>query len=265
MAVRRAWAQPALLTFLVAAVGWTMGTLELTQALMTTAGGRFETQSSARASAFLVAFGLSKAAGNFVAGWLADRAGRKPTMALGWAAGAAVPPLLYFARSWSVVVSTDIFLGLNQALCWATGIFALLDLLGPSRRALAVGLLEAAGYSAIAISRPVVTAVGGCSVEARERFRSCLRHARSPALVSLAATSFRVHCAAFGVLGWRPPRGKGDDDAQLALSAWVHADAFTGEEGKRRKKALRKNKIPRTRLFERWRPVSPLCRRWRST
>lgn len=74
------------------------------------------------------------------------------------------------------------------------------------------------------------------SVEARERFRSCLRHARSPALVSLAATSFRVHCAAFGVLGWRPPRGKGDDDAQLALSAWVHADAFTGEEGKRRKK-----------------------------
>lgn len=170
MAVRRAWAQPALLTFLVAAVGWTMGTLELTQALMTTAGGRFETQSSARASAFLVAFGLSKAAGNFVAGWLADRAGRKPTMALGWAAGAAVPPLLYFARSWGVVVSTDIFLGLNQALCWATGIFALLDLLGPSRRALAVGLLEAAGYSAIAISRPVVTAVGGCSVEARERF-----------------------------------------------------------------------------------------------
>lgn len=170
MAIPRTLVQPALLVFLVTAVGWTMGTLELTQALMTTAGGRFETRSSARASAFLVAFGISKAAGNLLAGWLADRAGRKSAMALGWACGAAVPPILYFARSWSVVVSSDVLLGLNQALCWATGIFALLDLLGPSRRALAVGLLEAAGYSAIAISRPIVTAVGGCSVEARERF-----------------------------------------------------------------------------------------------
>jgi hypothetical protein len=74
------------------------------------------------------------------------------------------------------------------------------------------------------------------SVEARERFRACLRQARSPALVSLAAKSFRAHCAAFGTLGWRPARGKGDEETHLALSAWVHADAFTGDEGKRRKK-----------------------------
>jgi hypothetical protein len=74
------------------------------------------------------------------------------------------------------------------------------------------------------------------SVEARERFRLCLRHAHSSAAVSLAAKSLRVHCAAFGTLGWRPPRGKGDEDADLAMSAWVHADAFTGEDGKRHKK-----------------------------
>lgn len=74
------------------------------------------------------------------------------------------------------------------------------------------------------------------SREARERFRSALRHAHCAALVSLAARSFRQHCAAFGILGWRPPRGKGEEDTQLALSAWVHADAFKGEKGKTSKK-----------------------------
>jgi len=170
MAALRSYPQPLLVAFLVAAVGWTMGSLELTQALMTTAGGRFETQSSSRANAFLVAFGLSKAASNIVAGWLADSAGRRPTMAIGWVAGAAVPPILYYARAWSIVVSTDVLLGINQAFCWATGIFVLMDLFGPNRRALAVGLLETVGYSTIALSRPIIAAVGGCSAETRENF-----------------------------------------------------------------------------------------------
>lgn len=163
------WLDGSLLAFLVVATGWNMGSLEMTQALMTTQGGRFATSSSTQASAFLVSFGISKAASNLLAGRLADWAGRRPTMVLGWIAGAAVPPLLFLAQSWGIVVASDLLLGVNQAFCWSCAIFGLLDLLGPSRRALAVGIAETLGYAAIAASRPILTSTGGCSAETRER------------------------------------------------------------------------------------------------
>jgi len=153
--------QPALWALLVAATGWVMGSVELTQALMTTAGGRFETASGLRSSAFLVSFGLSKAASNLVVGWLADRAGRRTAMAVGWLAGAAVAPMIHFAQTWEVVVASDVLLGIQQSFCWSAGIFAMLDLLGPSRRGLAIGLLETLGYIAIAASRSAIAAAGG--------------------------------------------------------------------------------------------------------
>ncbi|EOD19286.1 hypothetical protein EMIHUDRAFT_243014 [Emiliania huxleyi CCMP1516] len=153
--------QPALWALLVAATGWVMGSVELTQALMTTAGGRFETASGLRSSAFLVSFGLSKAASNLVVGWLADRAGRRTAMAVGWLAGAAVAPMIHFAQAWEVVVASDVLLGIQQSFCWSAGIFAMLDLLGPSRRGLAIGLLETLGYIAIAASRSAIAAAGG--------------------------------------------------------------------------------------------------------
>ena len=43
---------------------------------------------------FLVAFGLTKAVTNLVAGALADRVGRKPVLVAGWLVGMPVPFLL---------------------------------------------------------------------------------------------------------------------------------------------------------------------------
>ena len=53
---------------------------------------------------YIVAFGLTKAATNFLAGALADRYGRKPVLVAGWLVGLPVPLLIIWpppgAGSW---------------------------------------------------------------------------------------------------------------------------------------------------------------------
>jgi MFS family permease len=102
--------------------------------------------------AFLVAFGLTKAVANLVAGALADRIGRRPVLIAGWVVGLPVPFLLIAAPDWSWVVAANILLGVNQGLTWSTTVLMKIDLVGPRRRGLALGLNEAAGYLAVAIT-----------------------------------------------------------------------------------------------------------------
>jgi MFS family permease len=99
---------------------------------------------------FLVAFGITKAAVNALAGWLADRFGRKPVLVWGWVAGLPVPLLIMWAPSWSWVVVANVLLGVNQGLTWSTTVNMKIDLVGPGRRGLAMGLNEASGYGAVA-------------------------------------------------------------------------------------------------------------------
>jgi MFS family permease len=101
---------------------------------------------------YIVAFGLAKAATNFLAGALADRYGRKPVLVAGWLAGLPVPLLLIWAPSWGWIVAANVLLGVNQGLCWSTTVIMKIDLAGPERRGLAMGLNEAAGYLAVAIT-----------------------------------------------------------------------------------------------------------------
>jgi MFS family permease len=101
---------------------------------------------------YIVAFGLTKAATNFVAGTLADRYGRKPVLVAGWLIGLPVPLLLIWAPSWGWVVAANVLLGVNQGLCWSTTVIMKIDLAGPRRRGLAMGLNEAAGYLAVALT-----------------------------------------------------------------------------------------------------------------
>jgi MFS family permease len=101
---------------------------------------------------YIVAFGLTKAASNFVAGTLADRYGRKPVLITGWLIGLPVPLLLIWAPSWAWVVAANVLLGVNQGLCWSTTVIMKIDLAGPERRGLAMGLNEAAGYLAVALT-----------------------------------------------------------------------------------------------------------------
>ena len=99
---------------------------------------------------FIVAFGLTKALTNLAAGALSDRYGRKPVLVAGWLLGVPVPVLLIWAPSWGWVIASNILLGINQGLTWSTTIVMKIDLVGPARRGLAMGLNEAAGYTAVA-------------------------------------------------------------------------------------------------------------------
>jgi MFS family permease len=99
---------------------------------------------------FIVAFGITKALTNLVAGTLADRVGRKPVLVAGWLVGVPVPLLLMWAPAWGWVVVANVLLGVNQGLTWSTTVIMKIDLAGPERRGLAMGLNEAAGYGALA-------------------------------------------------------------------------------------------------------------------
>ena len=99
---------------------------------------------------FIVAFGITKAATNLAAGALSDRYGRKPVLVAGWLIGLPVPLLLIWAPSWGWIIAANILLGVNQGLTWSTTIVMKIDLVGPARRGLAMGLNEAAGYLAVA-------------------------------------------------------------------------------------------------------------------
>ena len=101
---------------------------------------------------FIVAFGIVKAATNFFAGTLSDRYGRKPVLVAGWIVGVPVPLLLMWAPSWAWVVFANVLLGINQGLTWSTTVIMKIDLVGPARRGFAMGLNEAAGYGAVAVT-----------------------------------------------------------------------------------------------------------------
>lgn len=100
--------------------------------------------------AFLVAFGAAKAVANLAAGALSDRYGRKPVLLAGWLIGLPVPLLIIVAPEWSWIVLANLLLGINQGLCWSTTVAMKVDLVGPARRGLALGLNESAGYVSVA-------------------------------------------------------------------------------------------------------------------
>ena len=101
---------------------------------------------------FILAFGVAKAATNYVAGTWSDRVGRKPVLVAGWLIAIPVPLLLIWAPSWTWVIVANVLLGISQGLTWSTTVVMKIDLVGPSRRGLAMGLNEAAGYGAVALT-----------------------------------------------------------------------------------------------------------------
>ena len=99
---------------------------------------------------FIVVFGVTKALTNYLAGRLSDRFGRKHVLVAGWLVAAPVPLLLMWAPSWSWVLFANAFLGVSQGLTWSTTVIMKIDLVGPQKRGLAMGLNEFAGYVAVA-------------------------------------------------------------------------------------------------------------------
>ena len=104
------------------------------------------------ATTFVVAFGATKALTNLVTGALTDRIGRKPVLVGGWLVGLPVPLLLIWAPAWGWVIFANVLLGVNQGMTWSATVIMKIDLVGPARRGFALGLNEAAGYGALALT-----------------------------------------------------------------------------------------------------------------
>lgn len=116
------------------------------------AEAEFGVASTTAALSFLVAFGLTKAVANLVAGDYAQRVGRRRILLIGWLFGLPVPALLWWAPTWDWVIAANLLLGANQGLGWSATVIMKIDLVGPRRRGLAMGLNEFAGYVAVALA-----------------------------------------------------------------------------------------------------------------
>jgi predicted MFS family arabinose efflux permease len=150
LGLRENAAQFSLLVAVNAFVGAMVGLERSTLALV----GRedFGLASSAAVLTFIVAFGVVKALTNLAAGTLAQRVGRRRLLIAGWAVALPVPLLIATAPSWGWIVAANALLGINQGLAWSMTVVMKIDLVGPRRRGLALGLNEAAGYGGVAVA-----------------------------------------------------------------------------------------------------------------
>jgi MFS family permease len=143
-------AQFSLLVLVTSVVGLMVG---LERSVLPLVGREsFHLGSAAAVLSFIAAFGFSKALTNLAAGGLAQRVGRRRLLILGWTAALPVPVLIAVAPTWAWVVAANIFLGINQGLAWSMAVVMKIDLVGPKRRGLALGLNEAAGYGGVALA-----------------------------------------------------------------------------------------------------------------
>ncbi len=66
-----------------------------------------------------------------------------------------MPLLIAVAPNWGWVVAANALLGVNQGLAWSMTVVMKIDLVGPKRRGLALGLNESAGYGGVALAAVV--------------------------------------------------------------------------------------------------------------
>jgi MFS family permease len=150
LGLRENFAQFSLLVVVNAFVGAMVG-LERS-ILPAIAEQEFHLAARAAILSFIVVFGVTKALTNYGAGRLADWFGRKHVLVAGWIVAAPVPFLLMWGPSWGWIVGANVLLGVSQGLTWSLTVIMKIDLIGPKRRGLAMGLNEFAGYVAVAAS-----------------------------------------------------------------------------------------------------------------
>ena len=148
LGLRANLAQFSLLVAVNALVGGMLGQERTVLPLL--ADQEFHLDAYTAGMTYILAFGVAKAATNYLAGTWSDRYGRKPVLVAGWLVAVPVPLLLIWAPTWWWVVAANVLLGVSQGLTWSTTVIMKIDLVGPERRGFAMGLNEAAGYGAVA-------------------------------------------------------------------------------------------------------------------
>lgn len=161
LGLRANWRQFALLVLINAFVGAMVGIERAT--LSPLAQESFGIGSRTAALSFIASFGAAKAVANLFAARLADRVGRRPVLLLGWLIGLAAPVMVIVAPTWGWVVVANLILGVNQGLCWSMTVVMKVDLVGPRRRGLALGLNEFAGYIAVGAVAYLATIVASAT------------------------------------------------------------------------------------------------------
>jgi MFS family permease len=153
--------QFALLVVLNAFVGAMVG---LERTVLPLLGEReFGLESKTAITSFIVSFGVTKAVLNLAAARISDRVGRKPILVLGWLLGLPVPFLIIAAPAWWWIDAANVLLGANQAMAWSMTVIMKIDLVGPRRRGLALGLNEFAGYFAVGLTSWVTGYIAAAS------------------------------------------------------------------------------------------------------
>lgn len=147
LGLRANWRQFSLLVLVNAFVGGMVGLERSVLPIIATT--EFRVGSTTAALAFIATFGLAKAFTNLASGWLADRRARRSMLLTGWLFALPVPLLILWASSWWWIVFANAFLGVNQGLAWSMTVVMKMDLAGPRRRGLAMGINEFAGYLAV--------------------------------------------------------------------------------------------------------------------
>jgi MFS family permease len=148
LGLRENAAQFSLLVALNALVGGMVG---LERSVLPLIGQRdFGLHSTTAILSFVLTFGAAKAITNLAAGGLAEHVGRKRLLVIGWLVALPIPLLIGLAPNWGFIVAANLLLGVNQGLAWSMTVVMKIDLAGPARRGLALGLNEAAGYLGVA-------------------------------------------------------------------------------------------------------------------
>jgi MFS family permease len=173
----------------------------------------FGLRSTSTILAFVVAFGAAKALTNLAAGELAERLGRKRLLVIGWLFALPVPLLIGLAPSWWFIVAANLLLGVNQGLAWSMTVVMKIDLAGPRRRGLALGLNEAAGYLGVAAT---AFATGALAVSYAPR-----------TVIWVGAALITAVGLLVSVLAVR------DTGAQVALEQQAHGDGVPAHAGLR--------------------------------
>jgi MFS family permease len=103
-------------------------------------------------ASFVVVFGFSKALTNVAGGILTRRHTRRRLLIAGWAIAVPVPFMLAYGNAWAWVIAANVLLGVSQGLTWSMTVNMKIDLIGPARRGLALGINETAGYLGVGVT-----------------------------------------------------------------------------------------------------------------
>lgn len=112
----------------------------------------FGIASKSATPSFIVTFGVVKAFCNLHTGRLSDAWGRKRVLVLGWLVSIPVPFLILWAPRWEWIAFANVLLAVNQGLAGSMTVVMKIDLVGPARRGLALGLNEFAGYLSVSLT-----------------------------------------------------------------------------------------------------------------